>query len=230
MKKRKTTKSAPPRKKKRPAATRKTVVNIGARKKRRSSVGSTAVGKRRKKSKKRSHGFLGSTNNLIPNQDNLKKIFKMAVGVAGGVVASNLVIKPLERKILEKWPGIEKFLGVGEILIGGMMALKAKSHIVQGAGIGILASGVHNTITKFEIFKQIPGIHGVDEYTTVQIPINGLSGAGMAGLLKDGRQEIYTNQVSGFNNTNQVSGFNNTFQVSGDIDEILDFPTAKGSI
>ena len=155
----------------------------------------------------------------------------MALGVAAGVVATNLVIRPLEAKLLEKWPMLAKYIGIGEILIGGYVALKSKHEIVKGAGIGVLATGVHNTIKHFEIFKQIPGIHGPDDYQTIRIPLNNDMRSQVAGLI-DNKRDIYTNQVAGMDYTKQVAGsryrpIERTMQVAGDWDEVYEMARPK---
>ena len=230
-----TAKKRAPRKK---TTVKRVAVNIGKRKKRRSSVGSTTHRRhttkaKTKRRKSRKHGILGATTGGS-HMSRIKQIGKLAIGVAGGAIITHVAIRPLELKLLEKFPMAAKWLSAGEIIVGGMIAIKAKHEMVRGAGIGILASGVHGAIKQLDIYKHIPGIHGPDEYQTIQVPMTSGLRKQMAGLINDGRRDVYTNQVAGMEYTSKIAGSVNngnnstyTNRVAGEWDEVWDMPNAK---
>jgi hypothetical protein len=213
---------------------------IGGRKKRRAYKvsGTSAIGRshhrggKKTHSRKKSHssgggGFLAGTRN---EGSNLMKIAKVAGGMAVGYIGAQLVIKPAENWLVNRYPGVAKFLAVGEVVLGGMIALKSKNAIVKSAGVGIMASGVQNAMTQFNVYKMIPGIHGPeDQYTRISVPISGSMNAVLNGLLADNTASVNTPNISGANvdmtpimsgaNTNQtsyMSGHSETSWMSGD--------------
>lgn len=213
---------APPKKRKRRISG---VSGVGA-------VGRTKTGTRRKTKKR---GFLGSTHG-----NNLKSIGVMAVGVAVGAGITHIILRPVEKKLTEKWPMIGKFIAAGEVFLGGVIALKGKSNFTKSLGVGILAGGVHGLMKQANIYKHIPGISGPgdDDYTTVKIPINGMEDvqrmvAGVGGILNDGRRNIRTDTVAGLGSAaihDRVGGMPRTAWLAGDDERetVLSFPVKGG--
>lgn len=213
-------KSRKPRKK----SSSKSVVVIGkkTRAPRRSSVGATKKSKPRRKG--RGVGFV--------NMNSLKQIGTMAIGVAGGAAISKFVIAPLNGKLVERFPMAAKFLAFGEILLGGIITMKAKHPAAKGVGFGILASGVNKAIDQTDAYKKL-GIAGpADDYQTIRIPISGELDTMIAGILTDGRRNVATNMVAGMDRTNWIADSNNmdhtNIVAETELDNVFTYPIAKG--
>lgn len=183
-------------------------------------VGAThhkAPAKRRKKK----HGFLGSTSG-----SSLGKIAWMAVGVGVGAGLTHVILRPVEAKLMTRWPMIGKFLGAGEIFLGGYIAMKAKSEFVKSVGVGILAGGVHGVMKQVNIYKHIPTVSG-SEMSEVRIPISGPLDDAIAGILNDSRRNVYTEAVAGSKYTSVVSNTRNdidfTKVVAGEFEDASEF-------
>jgi hypothetical protein len=175
---------------------------IGRSHHRRAHHKKAAVGKKKKKSSS-GGGYLGATKSM-PN--NVMAIAKLAGGLAIGYAGAHYILKPAEAWLVQKFPWLQKILAGAEIFIGGMIALKAKNHAVKAAGIGIAASGVQGIFTQFNIFSRLPGMHGVDEYTRINVPISGSMQGMIGSLLQDGNNVVYTSQVAGGSRTAWMAG------------------------
>lgn len=198
------------KKKKKSGIKRVTVVGKRHHKKRSTRrVGVThhkAAAPRRRKKK---HGFLGATG----AGSNLKHIGMMAIGVAAGAGITHIILRPIEKKLTDKWPMIGKFIAAGEVFLGGFVALKGKNNFVKSLGVGILAGGVHGLMKQANIYKHIPGIHGPGDFTEVHVPISGSFHDMVSGILDDSRRNVYTEQVAGTRHTAVVA---DTEYMSGD--------------
>jgi hypothetical protein len=127
----------------------------------------------------------------------MKKIVPMAIGMAAGVGAQHFLLRPLEKKIAEKMPMAAKFMAVGEILLGGFVAIKAKNPIMQGVGLGIMAGGVNSGVKQLNLYHESPAVQGVGDYTTVRIPVNGQLRSMLNGIVRDQHGETRTHLVAG---------------------------------
>ncbi len=165
------------------AATRKTtrrrrrVSGVG------STVGSTAVGKR--KTRRRRMGATRAGGKMAI----LKEIAYMTVGAGAGILANNLILRPLENKIAQSMPMAAKFLGGAQCVIGGIIAIRAKGTLGKSFGAAILGGGANTLLRQFNIEKHLPGISGdSDNWQTVKVPINGSEDlqSMVSGLLMDG--------------------------------------------
>ncbi len=178
------------RSKKRSTGRKRAIVVVGKKHRRTTKRRvSGTVGRTHHRSKKR--GSVGAIH-----AGNLKAIGTMAVGVGVGAFGTHMVLRPLAKKLVEKYPMAGKFVAAAEILIGGTIALKAKHPFMKSVGIGILAGGVHAGMKQLNIHTNIPGIHGNDDYQTVKIPMSGDIAAQVAGILKDGRRTVRTAMVA----------------------------------
>jgi hypothetical protein len=192
-----------------------TVVVVGKkhRKRKNSKTVSGTTSKHRRKKK----GFLGATSRV-----GLKEIAFMAVGVGTGAAITHIILRPVEKKLTDKWPMIGKFIAAGEVFLGGMIALKASKNFTKSLGVGILAGGVHGLMKQVGVYKEIPKLeHFIsgtnDEYSEIRVPISGSMNLDrmLAGILEDSRRDVYTKTVAGLNHTNVVNG-NHTNIVAGD--------------
>ncbi len=190
--------------KKKPGAKR-TVVVVGKRhthhtkKRKKSSVSGTTH--HTKKRKKRSHSMLGGTG-----KSSLKQIAIMAIGVGTGAAITHIILRPVEKKLTDKWPMIGKFIAAGEVFLGGLFALKAKGDFMKSLGVGILAGGVHGLMKQANIYKSIPMINGVDnEFSEIRVPISGSLDNMLAGILEDSRRDVRTQVVAGSKHTMTIA-------------------------
>ena len=197
------------------AAKRVTNIRVGERKKtHRKST--RAVGATQHRKKRR----VGATG----TKTSLKSIAFMAVGVATGAGITHIVLRPLEKRLVDKWPAVGKFIAAGEVFLGGAIALKSKHNFLKSLGVGILSGGVHGLMKQVDIYKHIPGIAGSDEYTEIHVPISGSFHDMVAGILEDGRREVRTETVAGTNRTETVAATNHTEWVAGEWDEAFEVP------
>jgi hypothetical protein len=156
---------------KRKKTARRRVVVIGKPRRKSRRVGSTSVGKTRKRRR------VGATGG------SLKAIGTMAIGIAGGALATHMVLRPLEQHVTDHYPMAGKFMGAAEILIGGYVGIHAKNALVRGAGFGVMAGGVHTVMHQFNIGKHSPALKGMD-YATTNIPISGGMESTMNGMIR----------------------------------------------
>lgn len=186
------------------------VVVVGKRRRSRrvSGVGRTTHHRRRR----RKPGLLGSTGGGVT----FTKILKLGGGIAIGASIVHFGLRPLEHKLVERFPMAAKFMAGAEVLLGGYMALKMKNEMGRAVGIGILAGGVHGVMKQFNLNKELPGIHGSDDYSVVRIPMNGNGDVRtmVAGLLNNNTRSIRTNTVAG------DIVMRRTAQVAGDFDDV----------
>lgn len=150
------------------------------------TVGATAsasVGRRKKRKTKTT--WFGATN-----AGDAVKIGELALQVGIGLGATYLALHPLEAKVSARFPMAAKFMGGAEVLLGGWLALKSKNAWVQGAGMGILATGVGTVARQFKLIKGMDNSMG--DYTELRIP---MANAAMAGLITDGRRYVRTPTV-----------------------------------
>ena len=161
---------------------------------RRRRVSGTAVGAthhRARRRKKSGGGMMGSTGGT------LKNIGMFAVGMAGGALGVTFLLRPLEHKLATQFPMVAKFMGAGEILLGGYMALRMKKPILKGVGLGIMAGGIKVVMDQFKIGMPSPAIHGMDDYSTIRVPINGSYTNLIAGVINDSERQVNTSLVAG---------------------------------
>jgi len=137
--------------------------SVGRRKRRVS--GTAAVGKTRRK-RGVSRGYLGNTGSQIV------QIAKMGAEIAGGIALTHFILRPIENKLAQKYPAVGKFMAGAEVLLGGLMALKARNPIVKSVGVGIMAGGVYGVMKQFHIHHESPAVSGVGEYTHTEIPVS----------------------------------------------------------
>jgi hypothetical protein len=149
---------------------------VGKTRRKRRVSGTAAVGKTRRK--RRSVSGTGAKGLM-------KQVVPMAVGMAAGVGAQHFLLRPLEAKIAARFPMAAKFMSVGEIILGGFIALKAKNPIIKGAGLGIMAGGVQSGVKQLNIYHENPAVQGVGDYTTIQVPINGQLREMMSGMMEN---------------------------------------------
>lgn len=181
----------------RKAAPKNKVVIMGRkthRKRKMSGTGAVGATHHRKKRRDKK-SFLGSTS---ATTGQLKEIAVLAVGMAGGVMATGMILRPLESKITTMHPNATKFLGVGEILVGGWLALKAKGPLLKGVGLGVMAGGVDTAMRQFKLNQMQPMIAGPMDYSTVSIPlISGLPNFDDMPHLNSSENEVRTEYVAG---------------------------------
>ncbi len=127
----------------------------------------------------------------------MKQVVPMAVGMAAGVAVQHFALRPLEAKIAQKAPMAAKFFAIGEILLGGYVALKAKHPIVKGIGLGIMAGGVQTGVKQLNLYHESPAVQGVGDYTTVRIPVNGQVREMLSGIVRNQNGDTYTSMVAG---------------------------------
>jgi len=152
------------------------------------SVGATHHRKRRKSG----GGMMGSTSST------LKNIGMFAVGMAGGALGTAFLLRPLEHKLATQFPMVAKFMGGAEILIGGYMAMRMKTPILKGVGLGVMAGGIKTVMDQLHIGAPSPAaLHGMDDYTTVRVPINGSYTNLIAGVINDSERIVNTSLVAG---------------------------------
>lgn len=161
------------------------------RRRRRSVRGTAAVGRRRRR--------VGSSKSGMGME-----IVELAVGVGLGATATHMLIRPLEEKLTMRYPMAGKFMGAGEIVLGGMLYLWSGNKWIKSMGIGVLAGGVH------VVMKQVPGLgmhspaekmSGLNDMTHLRIPIgqDGLR-ASLSGLIDNsGSRYVKTNTVGNMN-------------------------------
>jgi hypothetical protein len=149
----------------------------------------------------------------------MKQIAMMAIGVAAGAGITHIILRPVEKKLTEKWPVVGKFLAAGEVFLGGLIALKSKNNFVKSIGVGVLAGGVHGLMKQANIYKQLPHVAGSDDYTTLKIPISGNLDRMVAGILDDNRRNIRTEMVAGTKHTEVVAGMGDVVE-----EEMLFYP------
>lgn len=127
----------------------------------------------------------------------MKQVIPMAVGMGVGVGIQHFALRPLEAAIARRAPMAAKFFAVGEILLGGYIALKAKKPMVKGVGLGIMAGGVQAGVKQLNIYHESPAVQGVGDYTTVRIPVNGQVREMLSGIIEDRNGNTYTSMVAG---------------------------------
>lgn len=224
------------RKKRAKSGAKKIVVIGKTRKKRRSTGVARTHHKPRKKAvskPRKKRGVMGSTGG---RGTSLKKIAWMAVGVGTGAVIDHVIIRPIAARLVAKWPAIGKWVGVGEIFLGGLVALKGKREFTKAVGVGIMAGGVHTVLKQVNIYKHIPALGALDEYTTIQVPISGPRAQILSGLLQDRHKQVKTYTVAGsigaLDETRVIAssdyGTGRYGMIAGDWDDAFDAPMAKG--
>lgn len=162
-------------------ARKQVVVVSRTRHRRRRSVGSIGSTRRRRGGRRRSRG-IGSTTGTVTS------IVKTAAGIAAGVILTNIILRPLEDKVVREYPWIAKFLGGLEILAGGLMAMKMRHPMAKAAGLGIMAGGVNTVMRQFKVSDRLTAIHGpADDYSTVRIPMSGMYNNMVAGMIDQDR-------------------------------------------
>lgn len=189
--------------KKRRAAPRKRVSGTAAvgRRRRRSTtshaaprrrrrVSGTAVGSSHHRRRRRSVSGTSATGLM-------KQVIPMAVGMAAGVGVQHFLLRPIESQIARRMPMAAKFFAVGEVILGGFVALKAKNPIMKGVGLGIMAGGVQAGVKQLNIYHESPSVQGVGDYTTVRIPVNGQVREMLSGIVRDRNGDTYTSLVAG---------------------------------
>lgn len=198
-------------------------INVRIGKKRRHRAHHKVSGSAHRRTRRKKKGFLGTTHG-----GSLGQIAWMAVGVGVGAGITHVILRPVEAKLVNKWPMIGKFIAAGEVFLGGIIALKSKHDFVKSVGVGILAGGVHGLMKQANIYKHIPTVAGANEYSEIHVPISGPLDDMIAGILEDSRRDVHTESVAGFNYTNSVanSGYMRpeyTQQVAGDFEDAADF-------
>jgi hypothetical protein len=171
-----------------PAKTKRRVSGTAA-------VGSTAaVGKTRKRKKK---GWFGATG---VTQSRLTQIGEIAVGMGLGAVATHMVLRPLEHKVVEHFtePLVAKAMPWAEIVLGGTMFIMAPWKLVRNIGLGVMGAGVHGAMKELPIHMHSPaesvsGING--PYTSVRIPVNGTVKEMISGLIQQQGSYVKTPTV-----------------------------------
>lgn len=196
------------------SAPRKVVVVQGTKRRRRRS----AVGATKSRTKRRRRG-VGATGGI--KMGTITNIAMMAAGIAGGALATHYLLRPVENYVISKAPGAVKFIGAAEILVGGMIALRAKKSIVKAVGLGIMANGTATVMKQLNISK---GISGIDDsgFDTIRIPVNGTEGIGdtIGGIIRDDRRMIHTPIVAGTFNP-RTAVLDSTPMVAGLEDEMI---------
>lgn len=181
-----------------------------------------SVAKTTHRRKTRKRGFLGATGT---GSGKFMQIAEMAIGVGIGAVGTHMLLRPLEHKVSEHMPMAAKFMGAAEIALGGFVALKAKNNFMKSIGIGVLAGGVHTVMHQLPIGLHSPAVNGLDDMSTLNVPINGSVQATLSGLIQqdgyytrtpvvgasvieNGRGPVHTDVVSGYNilNSSPVVG------------------------
>lgn len=171
---------------------RRTTVTVGRRRapRRRRVSGVGAVGStHHKRRRRRSVGSMSSNT--------LKSIATTALGIAGGAIATHMLLRPLEKHVTDRFPMATKFIGAGEILLGGFIAMKAKNPLVKAAGLGIMGGGVNTMMHQFNIGQHAPGISGDDDYSIVRVPMSGNIRSLINGIYDGQEGPTYTNYVAG---------------------------------
>ena len=180
---RRATTASKPRRRRRVSGT----AAVGRTHRRRRVSGTAAVGRTRRR--RRSVGATGGSL--------MKQIVPLAVGMAGGAAAQHFILRPLEKKIAQHAPMAAKFMAVGEIVLGGFVAMKAKNPMMKGVGLGIMAGGVHSGMKQLNLYHESPSVQGVGDYTTVRIPVNGQIRGMLNGIVRDQHGDTYTSLVAG---------------------------------
>jgi hypothetical protein len=68
-----------------------------------------------------------------------KELLYMGAGMVVAGLVKSKVLNPLERKLTGVNP---KMIAAGEVLVGGVFALKSKNNFMKGVGLGVMAGGV----------------------------------------------------------------------------------------
>lgn len=135
------------------------------------AVGTTAaVGRVTRRKHHHSPGIMGTSK---INAGSLKSVAVVAAGMAGGFAAVHFGLRPLELKISRRYPMAAKFMAGAEILVGGVLVMKAKHPFVKAIGSGIMAAGVGGLLKQFNVHVETPAVSGVGEFTHVEIPVSG---------------------------------------------------------
>lgn len=161
-------------------------------KKRRASVGSTAVGKTPKRKKaKGMFAMLGATTGTV---NRATEVLRMGAGMAGGAMATHVVLRPLEHKIVQmvEDPKLNKIAAMcmpyAEMFLGAFVWVKAPWKDVRNIGLGVMGTGVHAAVKALPFHMHSPaetvqGISGSD-MMQVRIPVNGTIRNTIAGLIQ----------------------------------------------
>jgi hypothetical protein len=124
----------------------------------------------------------------------MKNIVPMAVGMAGGVAVQHFALRPLEAKIAQSVPMAAKFMAVGEIVLGGYIALTAKNPIMKGIGLGVMAGGVQTGVKQLNIYHESPAVSGTGDYTHLNVPLGYMD---INGIVEGGHSDVRTSLVAG---------------------------------
>jgi hypothetical protein len=122
-----------------------------------------------------------------------KDTLQAAVGVALGSVGARALQKVI--------PGNGKLISGGQIVLGGIIASKAKSAIMRGAGYGCMATGVVDLMTQSKMLGAVD-----DEGYTALVP--------MAGFIEDpisGFDEDVMNGVSDMPGWDKIQGVDDNY-------------------
>jgi len=154
----------------------------------------------------------------------------MAVGMGIGVIGTHYILRPLENKIASHAPMAAKFMNLGEILLGGYMAMKAKSPIMKGVGLGVMAGGVFGGLKQVNIYHESPA--GMGDYAETMIPLDGQLQRQINGVIRDSEKPTYSSLVAGSNNgIGQTQDLYRSYLLAGtNDDEYGEYLPPKGSI
>lgn len=184
------------------------------------TVGSTAVGKvHKRKTRTKKTTWFGATT---ASTGDVMKVGELALQFGVGLAVTYMAVQPLERKIVDKWPKAHKFLGWGEILVGGLVAVKSKNAWAQGAGMALMFTGVNTVGRSLRIYKPMDTL---GDYTEIKIPIDH---ARMSGLIRDNRSYVRSEVVAGGRSViHNNDGLTNTPWV-GSYDRLENSPVIGG--
>ncbi len=185
---------------------------VGRTRRRRRVSGTTAVGRTRRRRRVGSTSAVGRTSHRRRRRVGatsagglMKQVIPMAVGMAAGVGIQHFVLRPIEAKLAQRVPMAAKFMALGEIVLGGFIALKAKNPIMKGVGLGIMAGGVQTGVKQLNIYHESPSVQGVGDYTTVRVPINGNIRNLLNGIVRHGHHGHH-HHMHDYTRTSLVAG------------------------
>ena len=145
--------------------------------------------------KRRKHtGIMGTTG----RGGTIKQVAVMAAGIGVGAAFTHMALRPLEHRLAAKYPAATKFMGAGEVAVGGLMFMKMKSNFLKMVGLGVMAGGVHTIMKQTNIGLHSPAeghsISGPGEMVRVQMPYT------VGNIIDDRRPFVNTATVTGIGN------------------------------
>lgn len=127
----------------------------------------------------------------------LKEVAVMAAGIGAGAAFTHMIARPLEHKLVAKYPHFTKWMGAAEIAAGGLVFINIKNPFIKMMGLGMMAGGVHTVMKQTNL-----GLHNPAESTmgylgeTVrqEIPYS------VGNIIDDKRPYVNTSTVYGIGN------------------------------